>query len=481
MTLRRVFVFAIVGGLLAGCTPFGKGARVDTSVNAAPAPRVLSSSAEERLGARANPRVIAAYGGVYRDADVEAALAGVVSRLVAVSEEPSRRYRITVLDSPVANAFALPGGYLYVTRGLLALASDTSELAAVVSHEIAHVRADHAMRRAEVARRDDIVRRVAAGVLSGSPEAVEAAERSQLAFATFTRTQELEADRLGIALAARAGFDPFAAARFLEKMERYAAFRSAVGARSSAEDFLSSHPTGLARRIQATRAAQGFAGPNASKRDASYLRRIDGLTFGDDSDEGFVRGRTFSHPRLAISFRAPPGFRLENMSDAVVAAAGPSRAMRFDGVPAEGPDPEAYLRTGWVNGLDARSIRSVNANGLPAATARARTGGWHFAIGVVQANRGFYRFIFADAESGTRAATALDRTLQSFRTLTPQEVARLRPLRIDVVEVRRGDTVAGLASRMAGTEQRLQLFRIINGLSAEDRLRPGAQVKIVVE
>ena len=124
------------------------------------------SAAEEAIGARENPRVVAEYGGVYSDPAVEEAVARVVARLVAASDDPSRRYKITILNSPVANAFALPGGYLYVTRGLIALTSESSELAAVLSHEMAHVLLNHALERAKVVEQADIVERVATDVLS---------------------------------------------------------------------------------------------------------------------------------------------------------------------------------------------------------------------------------------------------------------------------------------------------------------------------
>lgn len=479
----RVAVFICCGLLLSGCLS-GRALRGDLSGSRELSAKRLPPAVEAAIGARNNPKVIAAYGGRYRDREVEAELAGIVSQLVAASGDPSRSYKITVLNSPVANAFALPGGYLYLTRGLLALANDSSEIATVLSHEIAHVMANHALARAELAQRTAVVDPV-----SKKPRrerrffGKRRRDKAPTDLAQFSQTQELEADRIGIAIAARAGYDPHAAARFLERMERYADFRSATGAPGEAENFLSSHPSGLARRKLAEKAAHSQSRHRRKTRARDrYLDSIDGIVFGDDSSEGFVRGRDFLHPRLGIAFTASSGFKLENTNDAVLAAAGRDRAMRFDGVAAAvSTTPEDYLRSGWVNGLDTSSIELRQLNGFSAATARAKAGRWMFAIAVIKSQRRFYRFIFADSQDGERAHRAMLETINSFRPLSPEAIARLRPLRIDIVTVERGDTPNGLAARMKGTDEPLALFRILNGMERGDPVIAGQRVKLVVD
>jgi predicted Zn-dependent protease len=477
----RIVLALVAGALLAGCQLSGSVPQRVEPV-AVMAPRV-PSAAEEAIGARENPRVVAEYGGVYSDPEVEAAVARVVSRLVAASDDPSRRYRITILNSPVANAFALPGGYLYVTRGLIALTNDSSELAAVISHEIAHVLLNHAIERAKVVEQVDIVEQVAADVLSDPEQSRSARDGSRVTLATFSRNQEVEADKIGITIAGRAGFDPFAASRFLDKLETYAAFRSAIGSRDDAAGFLASHPAAQARRDLAVVVARQFGAPGVGERGADgYLKALDGMVFGDDPSEGFVRGREFLHPRLAIAFEVPSGFRLENTKEAVLAAAGKDTAMRFDGVTVDTDrDPTDYLGSGWINGLVAGSIRPATVNGLPAATADAAAGDWIFRIGVVRVGGSMYRIIFADRSNGAAIERALNSTLASFHRMTPGEVARLRPLRLDVVAVRDGETVGDVAHRMQGIERKLQLFRLLNGLGTGDALTPGQLVKIVID
>jgi len=204
--------------------------------------------------------------------------------------------------------------------------------------------------------------------------------------------------------------------------------------------------------------------------------------FGDDPSEGYVRGREFLHPRRAIAFRVPEGYRLENTREAVLAAAGPDTAMRFDGAAdAAGMTPGDYLESGWVNGLIEDSVQEIEVNGLTAAVAEARAGEWSFQIGAVRLGGGVYRFIFADRNDGGAIAEALEETLSSFRRLSPAEVARLRPLRIEVVTARGGDTVDSLAARLRGVERQRELFLLLNGLAEADRIEPGRTYKIIVD
>lgn len=480
--MLRIPLIAFAGGLLAGCQLLGPTAPKRVEPVAVVAPRA-PSAAEEAIGARENPRVVAEYGGVYEDAAVEEAVARVVSRLVAASDDPSRRYKITILNSPVANAFALPGGYLYVTRGLISLTSESSELAAVISHEIAHVLLNHALQRAKVVEQADIVERVANDVLSDPTESQTARAGSRRTLATFSRNQEIEADKIGITIAGRAGFDPFAASRFLDKLEAYGAFRSAIGRHDDAAGFLASHPAALERRQLALVVARQFGAPGVGERtEANYLKALDGMVFGDDPSEGFVRGREFLHPRLGIAFQVPDTFRLENTKEAVLAAAGDDTAMRFDGVTVdESTAPDAYLASGWINGLVEGTIQATTINGLPAATAQAAAGDWVFRIGALRVGPSMYRVIFADRNNGAAIDQALAATLSSFHRMSAAEAARLSPLKVDVVVVKPNESIGDLSAQMQGTERSRELFMLLNGLGPGDVVTPGQMVKLVTD
>jgi predicted Zn-dependent protease len=156
--------------------------------------------------------------------------------------------------------------------------------------------------------------------------------------------------------------------------------------------------------------------------------------------------------------------------------------MRFDGVAVDDSvAPTEYLASGWVNGLIEDSIRPTAVNGLPAATAEAAAGNWAFRIGAVRVGASMYRLIFADRRDTADIDEAMQETLASFHKLSASEVARLRPLRLDVVTARHGDSVASLAARMQGTERKPELFRLINGLGADDKIAAGQPVKLVAD
>ena len=450
-----------------------------------PAPGSLRPGVASDLGAREHPRVVATYGGVYEDRGAERAVAQVVGRLVEASDDPSQSYRITILNSPAVNAFALPGGYLYVTRGLLALATDTSEVAAVLAHEMAHVTANHAIKRQQRAEATELAGRVLGNVVRDPDQQRAAIVSSQLSFARFSQIQELEADAVGVRTLAKARYDPFAAARFLTAMGQFAAFQSAQGAGKGAPDFLSSHPTTPERVQTAVRAARQVGAPGLGERDRdAYLTKIDGMLYGDDPLEGYIRGRSFLHKALGISFTAPPGYVLENSPEAVLASNPNGTALRFDGADlTDSPSLTAYMTSGWINGLIRDSVREETVNGLPAVTASAVTEGWSFRIAVVRIGRTGYRFIFASRAGGEAFTRDYEATIRSFRQLTPTEIARLRPLRIKVIRADAGDTPERLAVGMSGIEpaRRLELFSILNQTPPGEVIPAGTPLKLVVD
>lgn len=439
-------------------------------------------AAEEAIGAREHPRILDAFGGVYEDPQLETRLVAMLRQVIAASDEPGRVYRLTLLDSASVNAFALPGGYLYVTRGLLALANDEAEVAAVVAHEIGHVTRRHAIAREQEVRTAALIDRVLTDVLSDPSAAQMAVLANGVSLAQFSQNQELEADELGVRTIGRAGYDPFAAARFLETMAKFSVL-DALPTEGGVPSFLSSHPSTPARIEAAVRLARQFGAPGIGETERDrYLDAIDGIVFGEPTDEGVVRGRRFLHAGLGIAFEAPQGFRLDNTSLAVLGAHEDGRALRFDGVELRrGQGLEAYLQSGWIEGLDASSIATERVNGLQVATAQAAAGGWVFEVAVFRVDDRVYRFIFAN-DRRTRAFTqAANTVVQSFRRMSTAERNSIEPLRIEVVTVVSGQSVASLARRMQAGGDGEALFRILNALEPGEGLRAGQRVKLVRE
>jgi predicted Zn-dependent protease len=454
-----------------------------TDAPAAPQPekqKLLTASEQ-----REHLRILGAYGGIYREPRVQEMLEKTVDKLVAASERPDLKYEVTILNSPAVNAFALPNGQLYVSRGLIALANDNSELASVLAHEMAHVIARHAAIREDQARQAQLVNRVATDLLSDPQLGALALAKSKIALANFSRAQEFEADGIGVGISARAGYDPYGAERFLTSMGMNAHLRAAhASIDPRAPDFLSSHPATPERVTNAVANARQFTGPGSGQREkAEYLANLEGLVFGEDPSEGFVRGRRFLHPKLGFTFTAPEGFTLDNTAQAVFGVKdNGAQALRLDvvRVTAEQSLPE-YLNSGWIENIEPKSVEEMTVGGFPAATATATGEQWTFRLYVVRFGSEVYRIIYA-AKNRTEAVDKSFRdSLGTFRRMTVQEVASAQPLKLKVVEVKRGDTVEKFARRMAVADRPAERFRVLNGLGDRDRLKPGDLVKIVVE
>ena len=445
---------------------------------------------------REHQRILATYGGVYNDPKLQGMIEQTVERLVAASERPDLHYKVTMLNSQSINAFALPSGQLYVTRGLVALANDESELASVLAHEMGHVIARHAAVREEQAKQAALVGRVVSDVISDPEVGALALAKSKLALASFSRAQEFEAAAIGIGIAARAGYDPYGAVRFLSSMEHNSELKpqqSGGAIDPRAPDFLSSHPATPERISNATANARQYSGPSAAAtaiagtvgvRDrVAYLSGIDGIVFGEDPSEGFVRGRRFLHPRLGFTFTAPDGFTLDNTAQAVLGVKhGGGQALRLDVVRVPSEQTLAgYLTSGWIENIDPSTVEDVTVNGFPGATAAAKGDQWDFRLYAIRFGSDVYRFIFATKHRAPESDRIFRESVGTFRRMSLAEIEAAKPLRLQVVTVGTGDTVEKLASRMAVADRQLERFRVLNGLEPGEKLKSGNEVKIVVE
>jgi predicted Zn-dependent protease len=467
--------------VLAGCSSANLPTLTETPAAPQPEKQRLLSASEQRE----HLRILAAYGGVYREPRLQSMLETTVDKLVAASERPEQKYEVTILNSPAINAFALPNGELYVTRGLIALANDNSELASVLAHEMAHVIARHAAIREEQARQAALVNKVATDLLSDPQLGALALAKSKIALVNFSRAQEFEADGIGVGIAARAGFDPYGAERFLLSMGSNAHLkvqRTSIDPR--APDFLSSHPATPERVSNAVANARQFTGPGLGRRDKSeYLANLNGIVFGEDPSEGFVRGRRFLHPKLGFTFTAPDGFVLDNTAQAVFGIKdNGAQALRLDvvKVPAEQSLTD-YLNSGWIENIDPKSVEELLAGGFPAATATAKGEQWTFRLFVVRFGDSVYRIIYAAKNRTDAVDKSFRNSLSTFRRMTVQEIEGAQPLRLKIVEVKPGDTVEKLAKHMAVNDRQAERFRVLNGLGEKDRIKPGDRVKMVVE
>ena len=451
---------------------------------------LMSPEEERRIGAQEHPRLVKALGGLYDDPALQRYVAALGRRVQQTTEQPEPPFTFVVLDSPEANAFALPGGYIHVTRGLMALANDEAELAGVIAHEIGHVTARHSAERYS----HGVVAGLGAALLGAIIDSDGDSDFAELAAGAYvkgySRSQELQADMLGVRYLSRSGFDATAMSSFLETMGAETALgRMMAGARGEEAPvgLFASHPRTADRVRKAAEAARTqFGGDRA--RD-SYLRRIDGMMFGDSPEDGFVRGRAFAHPRLRIAFTAPPGYRLRNGPHAVVGTHPTGALLRFDEARLKDPaiGTSRYLREVWASQVPLDRIERLAIDGLDAVAARTRvrtSAGVRDIrlVAIRAAPRRLYRFFFVTPPDRTKEFAAPFRQMMaSFRRLSQRQAANLRPLRLRVVEVASADTVESLAARMPFNDFRVERFRVLNGLRSGERLRPGQLVKIVTE
>jgi len=450
---------------------------------------LMSPDEERRLGAAEHPKILQEFGGVYQDAEIGGWIAEIGGRLAAASGSPANQYTFTVLDSPVVNAMALPGGYVYITRGLLALANTEAEIAGVLAHEIGHVVARHTAQR----HTNSVFASIGAGLLGALTGSDLAAQLGQFVgaglLAQYSQGQEFEADLLGVGYMSKVGYNPRAQADLLSSLNRERDLQEAVrGAKSNPlEGFFATHPNTLERVQRAAGAAADTgAPPNAFYGRNELLRRIDGMPYGDSAAQGFVRGRTFSHPALRIEFAVPDGFRLVNQPQAVLAQGPGGALIRFDSArKAAHSDPLDHLVREFAGQLSLRGAERINVNGNPGATGAAsvqtQAGPRDARLVVVRFPAGeLYRFLFLTPPNLTaQLADELQRTTWSLRALTAEEAGKLTGLRLRVVQVQPGEDAERIAQRMAVDSHPVERFRVLNGLDSGMVLRPGEMVKII--
>jgi predicted Zn-dependent protease len=442
---------------------------------------------ERRVGAEQHPLLLAEFGGAY--GGPEARYVAQLGERIAAAADLGDECTFTLINSDVVNAFAVPGCYIYVTRGLMGLVNSEAELAGVLAHEVGHIVAAHSRRQ----QRRSLFRQLgvaAVGFVTGSERLTRmAGEAAQYFTLRYSRRQEYEADDLGIRYLAAGGFDPHAAADMLAALGRQEQFlartRGADEARGIPE-WARTHPlTGnRVERASQGASAAGFGPDERPENEEGFLREVDGLLYGDDPAQGFVQGRRFAHPVMRIGFEAPPGFTLTNSPQAILIEGPDGLRGEFGAGPLPAGGLEAYasaLLEQTLRGAPADLGRAQGAmiNGVPAivvpVSVRTEQGSAELFLAAYDGGGGTaFHFLIASAGG----ASGVDSLIRSFRLLSEAEARALRPRVIRTVSVGAGDTLQSLAARMA-SENQTEHFLTLNGRGAGDQLRPGELVKII--
>jgi predicted Zn-dependent protease len=440
-----------------------------------------------------HPAMVAELGGA-EDGPRAAYVSSVGQRVGAVSgiANPGQALHFTLLNSAVENAFSVPGGYVYITRQLMALMDDESELAFALGHEVGHIAADHAHIREAYAQRNPlgVFGQILGALIGPSIFSSLINTRAKLDTLSFSREQEYQADTLGLRYLIKAGYDPSGAAGVLAALSRNTALQARLQGRNTRQtpEWARTHPLSENRmqRELAEARASGYLGKGTRNRD-QFLSRLDGVIVDDDPSQGIIDGVTFTHPDLRIEFMVPQGFMMSNGARAVSIAGSAGRA-QFGGGQSTLPLDQYVYRlfqelTGGQMQLRIPPPQRVMVNGMQAAFAsvpvRTNQGYLDASVVAYQWDRGrIYHFVTL-----TRGGTGLGPftpMVNSLRKLTPQEAAAIQPRVIRVVTVAPGDTVQSLAQRMAYRDLKLDRFLALNNIQADTRLLPGSKVKLVV-
>ncbi len=452
------------------------------------------SQQEAQMGAQYHPQFMAEFGGAMTGRHAQ--YVEQVGKKIALQSglaNAENAFTVTLLNSPVHNAFAVPGGYVYTTRQLVTLMNNEAELAGVMGHEVGHVAARHSQRRQQAATRNSIfglLGAIGSSILLGNSAAGELLTQgflqgSQMLTLKFSRKQELEADDLGIAYLSRAGYDPRAMSTVLASLAAQNALDARIAGRNaSVPEWASTHPDPASRVRTAATKAQGFSG-RETNRD-TFLTRIDGLLYGDDPAQGVIEGSRFTHPEMMLSFTAPQGFTMVNSPRAVSINGQGGQAQLTTA--AYNGSLETYVRAAFaaLGGQNSRlapqTLDRTTINGLPAAIGTARVNSNNGQVDVTILAYEFARdraYHFAAITPVGRGAV-FNPMFGSMRRISAAEAAAVVPRRIQVVTVARSDSVASLARRMDYTTAQVERFRVLNGLGASEEVTPGQRVKLVV-
>jgi predicted Zn-dependent protease len=444
-----------------------------------------------RLGTQEYAKTIAAFGGPYENARLQGYVNDIGRRVAVMTELPDLPYEFTILNSPIVNAFALPGGKITVSRGLMALASSEAELAGVLAHEAGHVNARHTAQRQTGTTLAQLGLLVL-GVATGSQVAVDlGGTLASGLLQGYSREQESEADSLGIRYMTRAGYDPSAMDTLLASMREQAAIEAEMNGLppGSVDEYniMASHPR-LVERVRDAAAQARTAASLQSPRvaHAEYLEAINGLLFDEDPQQGVIRGRRFVHLGGSFAFEVPEGFRLRNSPENVVAQSRTGAAIVFDsGRVQRARNLMEFVQYEWMSELPLDGLQAVRINGFSAATgyarAQTRTGVIDVRVAAFDIGQGLvHRFLFLSPPQYTQAlGVPFRETAYSYRRTTEEDTRDIRPLRVIVTNARPGDTVASLARSMPYRSFNENWFRVLNDLQPNQEPTAGQALKIV--
>ncbi|MGN7438885.1 MAG: M48 family metalloprotease [Alcanivorax sp.] len=448
----------------------------------------MSPEQEKQVGAQEHQKVLQEYG-LYKDQKLQDYVTKVGQSVVKHTERPEVQYKFFLLDSPIVNAFALPGGYIYLTRGVMALSNSESEMAAVLGHEAGHITGRHSAERYSRGLATTLGASILAAAIDSSGVSQALGVGSDLYLKSYSRGQESEADTLGIRYLTRAGYDPNAMSGFLRSLQADSALQAKMAGvqASSANSFFSTHPD-TGQRVQQTVIEAREYGQQGIVNQAEHFRLIDGMVYGDSEKQGFARGRTFYHPELGFKFSVPKGYTLTNQPTQVVAKGPNNGAIIFDFASNKQKlSPQGYMHNVWLKDAQNPTIETITINGMQAATAslQGSANGRTVTLRLIAVQwmpDQIARFHIVLPSNITRVQLdSLKAATYTFSRMTASEKAQIKPYRIKIITSRAGDSVASLSRSMPFEQYKEERFRVLNNMSATEAVVANRLYKMVVD
>jgi len=454
------------------------------SVNPATGERqisLISESQEIQMGKVSDQEIVQSLG-LYPDDDLEGYVSRIGQGLAARSERPDLPWTFRVVDDPVVNAFALPGGYIYVTRGILAHLDSEAELAGVLGHEIGHVTARHSVERLSRAQLTQIGLGIGMAVSEDVARFGDLAQQGLgMLFLKFSRDDERQSDDLGLRYMQRAGYDPREMADVFETLGRV----SAAQGSGRIPGWLSTHPAPENRVERIGERLPERVSPDALVARDRYLRHLDGLSYGTDPREGFFEGSTFYHPDLEFRLDFPDGWQTSNQKTSVAAVSPQRDAVVVLTLARQSSVYEASEKLFSQSGIERGSEARLQLGDRPAVAyelyARTQQGDLQGIVAFVEHDGRVIRLLgYGPSDHFRDREREVVRTLESFARVSDRRILEVEPRRLDIVELPRAMTLEEMAERYPSTVD-LDTLAVINGLdSPRTRLEDGRVVKRVV-
>jgi predicted Zn-dependent protease len=453
---------------------------------------LMSEAQEVALGVSYDPQVMATFGE-YADANLQAYVQAKGVEVGKISHRPALEYHVKVIDSPVVNAFAVPGGYVYLTRGIMAQLNNEAEMMGVLAHEIGHIAARHSVSQQS---KQQIGTLLLIGGMIASEKFAQYAQYAmqgmQLLFLSFSRDDERQADQLGVAYSSKLGYDAHKMADFFKVLEKMNMAQTEGGVPT----FLSTHPDPGDRYVdvnkQATQWQDSLRLPTWKVNADSYLHLIDGIIYGEDPRQGYTEGNTFYHPELKFKFSFPAGWKLTNAPTQVTVQPPDNKALILFTMSNQKSLQSAVDSTLAQYKLQLQRSEKRTVNGMPAIVTLSKQTNQDSSTGTTSTNivmsyfieYGSIYYVFHSVSTEAdfqNYSGAMESSMKTFAKLTDASKINVRPQKIHVMNVQRTGTLASIFNSFGVPQDKMNEYALLNDLELTDQVQAGKLIKIVGE